>query len=65
MITWTLLLTLYTNGPAEEVEKSAQVFDFKGFSTEDDCNKAGEAASDIFMLGSGVPDMIMSECKRG
>lgn len=65
MMTWALVLTLYVSEPAEEAEKSAQVFDFKGFSTEADCEKAGEAAADIFMLGSGVPDSIMVECKRG
>jgi len=65
MIAWTLVLTLYASGSAEEAEKSLQLFDFKGFSSMSDCEKAAEAASEIFMLGSGTPDTITSECKRG
>jgi len=39
--------------------------EFKGFSSKADCEKAGEAATEIFMLSKGLPDMIQSECKKG
>jgi signal-transduction protein with cAMP-binding, CBS, and nucleotidyltransferase domain len=62
---WLLILTMYSGTTPEQVEKTAQVIEFKGFSSKADCEKAEEAATEIFMLSKGLPDMIQSECKKG
>lgn len=55
---------LYTS-EAENAGKEWQTFEFKGFSSAEDCKKASKAASEIFMLGSDIADVILSECKEG
>lgn len=65
MSAWLLILTMYSGTTPEQAEKTAQVIEFKGFSSKADCEKAGEAATEIFMLSKGLPDMIQSECKKG
>lgn len=46
-----------------QLEKS-QVIEIKGFSSIADCEKAGQAASEVFMTGDSSRNGLVMDCKK-
>lgn len=65
-IAWTLALKLYVMNveAGEEKTLSSQLVEIKGFSSQADCEKAGEAAGEVFMLREGPRNGLMIDCKK-
>lgn len=61
---WLLVLDLYIMGAKTESELKLQTIEIKGFSTQKDCEKAGDAAGEIFFIRKGEQNGLMIDCKR-
>lgn len=61
---WTLILKLYVMNVETEAERMTQVIEIKGFSSKSDCEKAGEAAGEIFTNRTGPRNGLMIDCKQ-
>lgn len=61
---WLLVLDLYMMGAKTESELKLQVIEIKGFSTQMDCEKAGDAAGELFSIRKGEHNGLRIECKR-
>lgn len=64
MITWTLWIHLHVMNVGQGPEAKSQVIEIKGFSKRADCEKASDAAGEIFMLRDGAQNGLVMDCKR-
>lgn len=64
MNTWMLILTLHSNGTLKEMEKTTRSIEIGGFSTRADCEKAGDAAGEVFDLKDGKLQNMQIECSE-
>lgn len=61
---WLLILTLHTMNPKADMPAASKVIEIRGFSTESDCEAAGEAASAVALAKDGPLGGMTVECKR-
>lgn len=61
---WLLVLDLYIMGAKKEAELNRQTIEIKGFSTQKDCEKAGDAAGELFFIRKGEHNGLMIDCKK-
>lgn len=61
---WILTLHLHVMNAKTAGEAKSEYFKYVGFSSKADCERAAEAASEVFMLRDGVHNGLASECKQ-
>ena len=61
---WILVLNMHVMSAKDEASSKRQIIEIKGFSTKQDCEKAAEAAGEIFMLRDGEQNGLLTDCKK-
>jgi hypothetical protein len=61
---WLLILNLHAMNPREGAEPISKLIEVRGFSTEKDCEAAGQAAGEVSLAKEGPLNGLIIECKR-
>lgn len=61
---WILTLHLHVMNAKTEAEAKSEYLKYSGFSSEADCWKAADAASEVFMLRDGIQDGLKTDCNQ-